>query len=349
MSWTFLACFLIALAWMALFYLWGKGFLTAIKAETDLASSISFGYLLLQVIYQAIYLPFYFFRGSYRMTVYIWLGIILAASAFLIFFLRKQSTENRKKISVLEKTGVCTASILILGLAIYISLHVPFYGQDTRTYINTMNESYYRDSMWVGSGKLSFHYGMSSMYQFFTIPSLITGVKPYYISLFTVRIVGICLYALILYRMGAVIFRTNEVGFSSSALLLSVIGSYFLMFWGSNYTAEFFYWRMYEAKGFCQFVLLPLGFTLFLELFKKGADRKAIWKKQLLVGLSAVPVSASSLTAYLFLLFMGTAALLAFDKLKKGWTSIGYTTMCAIPNILYLIIYMLEIRGYIRL
>ena len=94
MSWTFVACVGIAFAWMALFYLWGRGFLTWIKAERDVASCIPFGYLVLQVIYQVIYLPFYFTRGSYRATVYIWLGIVVIGSIVLIFYLRKHRSEQ---------------------------------------------------------------------------------------------------------------------------------------------------------------------------------------------------------------------------------------------------------------
>ena len=349
MSWTFLACFLIAFAWMALFYLWGRGFLTIIKAETYLASCIPFGYLLLQVIYQVIYLPFYFFRGSYRAVSYIWIGVVAISSIFLFIFLRKHTNKHSEKLNALKKAGVCTAAALVLALAIYISLHVPYYGQDTRTYINTMNESYFRDSMWVSEGRLDFHYGMSSMFQFFTVPSLLTGIKPYYISLFTVRIVGICLMSLIVYRTGVVAFRKEKGAFCWPAIFLAVLAPYLLMFWGSNYTAEFFYWRINEAKGYCQFVLLPLGFSVALAMFKEGVDRKPIWKQQFLVGLAAVSISASSLTPYLFLLFMGTMALLFYDKFKAGWRAIGNATLCAIPNLIYLFVYILETKGIIVL
>ena len=348
MSWTFVACVLIAFAWLGLFYLWGRGFLTLIKAERDVASSIAFGYLALQVIYQVIYLPFYFSRGSFRATAYIWMGIVGVVSVLLLY-LRKRPDEDRKRLNMIEKIGVCIAGILVLGLAIYISLHVPYYGQDTRTYINTMNESYYRDSLWIEEGRLDFHYGMSSMFQFFTIPSLLTGIKPYYNSLFTVRIVGICLMSLIVYRTGIVVFRKEGKNFCWPAIVLSVLAPSLLMFWGSIYTAEFFYWRINEAKGFCQFILLPLGFSVTLAMFKEGIDRKSLWKQQLLVGLSAVSISASSLTPYLFLLFMGTVSLLAYDMLKSGWKTVRYAAICAIPNLIYLLVYILETKGIIVL
>ena len=50
---TFIACVLIAFAWMGLFYLWGRSFLTFIHAKHDTARKLVLGYLVLQVIYQS--------------------------------------------------------------------------------------------------------------------------------------------------------------------------------------------------------------------------------------------------------------------------------------------------------
>lgn len=347
MSWTFVACVLIAFAWMALFFLWGRAFLTYIKVEYDISSSIVFGYLVLQIIYQGIYLPFYLARGSYRATAWIWIGIVSIISVFLLIYVMNHRMNHHLKKN--EKIGVFIAGILVLGLAVYISLHVPFYGADTRDYIARMNDFIYKDSMWITSGTLSFHYGMSSMFEFFTLPSLFTGIKPYYISLFTVRILGICLFSLIAYRTGTIVFGKKGNHISWSAVVLAVLVPYLLMLWGSNYTAEFFYWRINEAKGYCQFVLLSLAFSVFLAMFREDSDRKALWKEQLLIGLAAVPVSGSSLTSYIFLVFLSVCSLLVYEKFKEGWRTIKYSVICAVPNLCYLLIYFLETQGIIVL
>lgn len=345
MSRTFVACVLIAFAWMGLFYLWGRAFLTVIKADSDFASSVAFGYLVLQIIYQIIYLPIFLTRGSYRATAYIWVGIVGLSSIGLIAYLKRHLSGKKTELKSMEMVGVCGAAVLIIGLAFYISLHVPFYGADTITYISMMNNAYYLDSMWITGGTLSIHHGLCSLLHFFTVSSILSGIKPYYISLFTVRIVGVCLFALIMYRTGAIIFRKNGGKFCWLAIILSVLAPALLMFWGSNYTAEFFYWRINEGKGFCQYVLMPLGFSVFLEMFKAGANRNVLWKEQLGVGLAAVAVSSSSMTAYIFLVLMGTCAVLAYDKLKAGWKTIGCAVLCSIPNILYLILYILARNG----
>ncbi len=342
MSRAFIACLFISFAWMTLFYLWGRGVLTFIHADTNIASSIPFGYLVLQVVYHIIYLPFYLTRGSYRATAYIWLGIVTVGSvALLLYFQRKQSKKNRAIVAK-ERMGMLLSAVLILGLAVYISLHVPFYGADTVGYISTMNSAYFNDSMWITNGTLSIHHGLCSMFHFFTMSSLLTGIKPYYISLFTVRIVGVYLFSMILYHIGVIVFQKGRSIFCWPAAVLAILAPTLLMFWGSNYTAEFFYWRINEAKGYCQFVMMPLGFSTFLEMFKENAERKTLWKKQMIVALAAMPISSSSMTSYLFLVLMGTCAVLAFDRFKNGWRTISQAVACAMPNLLYLVIYTLE-------
>ena len=348
MSWTFVACVLISFAWMGLFFLWGRSFLTFINAERGAASSIVFGYLVLQSFYQVLYLPFFLTRGSYRALSFTWIGLVIIVSISLAQYIYKHPTENRNQKSRREKAGILLASIIILSLAIYIALHVPYYGRDTITYISEMNQNYYRDTMWVDSGMLYLHSGICSMFELFTTTSILTGIKPYYISLFTVRVIGICLIAFVVYRTGVIVFG-KQSSFCWSALVLSVLAPTLLMFWGSQYTAEFFYWRINEAKGYGQFILLPIGFSIFLDMLRKNAERKVLWKEQFVIGLAAIPVSASMLTPYIFLLLMGTISLLAYDKFRKGLKTIGQSIICALPNIFYLIIYMLASKNLIVL
>ena len=78
-------------------------------------------------------------------------------------------------------------------------------------------------------------------------------------------------------------------------------------------------------------------------------DRKTAWLKQLIVGLAAIAVSASSMTGYLLLLAMGTAAVLAYDRFKRAGKTIGLASLCALPNLLYLAVFVLEKKGFILL
>jgi len=154
---------------------------------------------------------------------------------------------------------------------------------------------------------------------------------------------------MVLYRAGEIVFRRAGGRICWPALTLSVLVPLLLMCWGSKYTAEFYYWRINEAKGYCQFILLPLGFTVFLDMLKNPSRRKKLWKEQLLVGVAAVAVSASALVSYLFLLMMGTAALLARDRFRNGLKTLGRSAVCALPNLVYLAIYILEKTGKISL
>ena len=265
MSWTFLSCVLIVLAWLGLSFLWGRSFLTMIHAERDIASSIVFGYFSLQLLYQVFYLPFFLTRGSYRVVSYCWLVTVALCSALLLYYLRRHPSERRDRADWRAKVGLCAAAVLVLGLACFVALRAPLYGSDTLGYISEMNRCLNTDTLWINSGSVYFHSGMASMLQLFTVSALLTGIRPYYISLFTVRILGIVLSSLVVYHTGVILFRKACTKVCWPAITLAVLVPYLLMLWGSMYTAEFFYWRINEAKGYCQFVLLPMGFSIFLE------------------------------------------------------------------------------------
>lgn len=345
MSWTFFACFLITVAWMTLFFLWGSSFLTAIRSELGIAGSVVFGYLVCQFLYQLFYLPFLIFGGSFRVLSYSWLVLIIVLSIPQAFLLLKHERYRKYRFTRKDRIGVFSAVAIIMGLSFYIALRVPLYGADTSYYISCMNELYYRDTASVWYGVQRFHHGISSMNCLFTISSLLTGIRPFYISLFTVRMLGVYMTSLIMYRTGDVIFRKKGIGICWPALVISVLVPLLLMSWGSIFTAEFYYWRINEAKGYCQFVLLPQGFSVFLDMLKNPARRKILWKEQLLVGFAAVATSASSLTPYLFLLLMGTASLLVFDRFKNGLSTVCSSAVCALPNLAYLVVYVLEKNG----
>jgi len=349
MSLTALACLLVSVAWMALFWLWGSSFLTGIRAKRSFAGSVVFGYLVCQSFYQLFYLPFLVFGGSYRVLSCLWLAVIASLSVLQAVFLRKRRSRRKRRLNRNEVVGICAAGAVILGLALYIALRVPLYGVDTQYYLSLMNELYYRDTSSVWYGVQRFHHGICSMNSLFTVSSLLTGIRPYYIFLFTMRLLGVYMTSMVLYRAGEIVFHRSGGRICWPALTLSVLVPLLLMCWGSQYTAEFYYWRINEAKGYCQFILLPLGFTVFLDMLKNPSRRKKLWKEQLLVGVAAVAVSASALVSYLFLLMMGTAALLARDRFRNGLKTLGRSAVCALPNLVYLAIYILEKTGKISL
>ena len=328
-------------------YLWGKSFLSLVKIRADLSSSVLFGFIAVLFTYQVFYLPFFLSRGSYRIMSFSWLAI---ATLFTIYLFIREIREKdffKPQITRLQAFSACTVSALVIFTCVFTSLHVPGYGSDIDYYISTMNMMYNDDVMWINSnGVLNIHNGSNSLFGLMTIPSLITGIRPYYLSVFTMRILLVVLAVLTVYRIGKIVFANDNQGISQSALWMSAFVVMLLMFWNSMYQPHFFFRRSNEAKAYCQFILHPLAFSIFLQMCKENENRKALWKEQVLVGLSAVAVSMSSLTAYPLLVFVGCVAILAYDRFNGTIRTSLYALLCAAPNLLFAVFFFLVKKGY---
>lgn len=340
----YIMCVLFSLIYIALFYLWGKAFLSiCLRIDAGACGSVLFGYLIIQILYQVVYLPTMLLRGSYRTVTWIWLVAILGLSVYLCFRVKYKKPSFRQ-IQMGKLVALVGAAIVILFLACFIALHPLAYGVDTNYYISSMNLMIYNDNLWTKGG-LNFHNGMNSLFSLLALPSLIAGIPPYYVSVFLMRILLVFLTSMTAYYTAKVVFDRENHGISWAGLFAAVLLPIFLVFWNSPYQATFFIRRSNEAKAYGQFILLPIGFAVFLEMLRGDAERRTGWYKQLAVGLAAIAVSASSMTAYLFLLAMGTAAILAHDCFKGAGKTLGFAGLCALPNLLYLIAYVLQIKG----
>lgn len=346
---TFIACIGIVLAYIILFSIWGRAFLTAIQAEANPWDSVLFGYLVLQFIYQIPYLVFFLSRGTYRTFSMAWVYVVLACTIGLVIRLIRNKIKPGCELKKSEKIGAAGGFLMVFLLAAFIALHLPTYGVDTTAYIREMTNELYNDVVYADSGRIDFHHGMCSMFSFFTVPSLVTGISPYYVSLFSVRILGVMLFSMIVFRTGRIAFARSKSGWMWPALSMAVLVPYMMMLWASMYTAEFFYWRMNEAKAYCQFILLPLGFSVYLQLLSDTDNRKSAWKAQMIVGWASVAVSASAMTAYPFLALIGLFAILALDRFRRARATFGWSFLCVLPNLLYIGAYMMIKTGYLTL
>ena len=314
-----------------------------------MSSSILLGFMALLLSYHIFYLPFFLMRGSYRTASWIWFAVATVVTILLVLKMIKQKEFSLPKLTKVQIFSVCAVSVIIVFICIFISLHVPAYGTDIDYYISSMNRMYHNDVMWIDNGSLSVHNGINSLFGLMTFPALISGIRPYYLSVFMMRILLVILTSMAIYRNGKIIFNKNGNEISQSALWMCVFVTMFLMFWNSMYQAHFYFRRSNEAKAYCQFILLPLGFSLFVNMCKEGTNRKALWKEQVLIGMSAVAMSMSSLTSYPLLVFIGFAAILAYDRFKGIARTALFAMLCAAPNLLYTVFYYLVKNSYIVL
>lgn len=339
---TIIFCALITVCYLAVFYIWGHAFLGMIGSPQSMSESVAFGYIVMQAVYQFFYLPFFFARGSYRALSVVWIIASTGITVFCIFYNWKNK-ENRKvkRFSAMQILLVVAAVILIAWLCALIGLHArPNYIADGFTYTNEMNEMVFQDRIFEDGGTLKIHHAFNSIFALFATPCLLTGIRPFYMSLFMMRFLAVCLTSVVAYCTGKALLDRNKEGVSWYALALSVIVPFAMMFWSSMYTGEFFYMRSNEAKAYCQLVMLPLAFMVSVEMFTDGADRDVLWKKQFAIGLAAIPIAQSSMTAYLLTIIVTAAGLLVHDRFRQSKGTLLRALPCIVPNCIYLLLYL---------
>ena len=337
---TAFICALIAVAYISLFYIWGRAYLTFLHAKVDISSSVLFGFVLMVSAFQVIYLPFFFARGSFRILAILWLIMLGIVTGGMIFYINKKENRSYNERPSIERVlGVA----FIVGLTVFLCMEIAFharpYGHDTNYYIAVINDMVYHDIICIDSGALDVHHGLTNIFALFGISSWFTGIRPYYVALHTMRYIGVILTAFVAYSAGKMLSANQEEGISWMGIGTAFFTLLFFSFWSSMYGGAFFWQRTNEAKAYCQLVLFPIAFIVMIQMFQNREERKTLWRKQMLVGFSAIPIAVSSMSAYPFFILIGMAALLAYDRLKKAKATIGYSMMCVLPNLIYLVLY----------
>ena len=336
---VFLKCCGCAILFLSVFYIWGKALLKVLIVQDGLVDNILFGFVILLGLYQIPYVPAMLLRWGYRSITIPWIIIVGVATVGIVIWLIRNRSLKRIRYNMKEWAGIGIGIGIIIFLCCFISLHSPAYGYDTNAYISSMNDMYYNDRIWIKGGTLITHNGLNGLFGFMTIPSLLTNIRPYYMSLFTMRILLVVMTLLCSYRIGKIVFNETNSNFSFAALFTMLLTAILLVFWNSPYQAQFFIRRSNEAKSFCQFFLLPLALSVSFQMFSHDLDRKKTWILQLILGFSAVAVSMSSITSYLLLLFITMMALLVYDRFEKAKNTISWIVLCATPNLVCGIFY----------
>ena len=295
--------------------------------------------------YQIPYVPVLLMRGSYRSVTVPWAICAGIITILLSIRLIRMNKPELPHFSAWQTAVLVFSAGYIIYLCVFISMHQPAYGSDTDTYISIMNEMYYNDRIWIRDGFLDSHRGLNSLFGLLTLPSLILKIRPYYVSLFMIRILLVLLTGIATYRFGKAFFR--DEAFSFKALGVILICFFFLMNWNSQYQAHFFFRRSNEAKAYCHLVLFPFAGSIYLQMCDKNrADRRFLWLQQILTGSTAIAVSMSTLTTYPFLALIGMAAVLLYDKFKAVLGTLMYSFIAVLPNLIVAVMYFMIKRGY---
>ena len=229
-------------------------------------------------------------------------------------------------------------TLVVVFLCVYIGCRPRRISVDTFQYIERMNQMVYRGTLWSDGGSIQIHQGLNSFYTFFAIVSWLFHIRPIYIGHFTMRFLGVILCSFMAYRFGKIVLRTSKAEYYFA---VSTIVPIVMLAWDTEFgVGEFFFSRLNESKAFCQILLFPMAVTVFLEMFKEK-DRELLWLEEFLIGLSAVPVAVSSLSIYPIIAFCGAVSIATFDRGKEFIKTARNAFLCAIPNLLYLGLYVM--------
>lgn len=336
-------CLLLVTIYLCVFYIWGRTFLELIRGIADISGSISFGFVVMHVVYQIFYIPFFLSRGSFRTLSMVWVFVSLVITLFCLGFIIK--TRKRGKTRSLSTRLICFAVLVVVlttGLSLLVWLHPRDYHDDGFFYIDQMNKMVYHDVIWHFNGALDYRHGFNSFFSLFATPCLFIDITPFYMSVFLMRFLGVILTSMVVYQTGKTFYDRGRRGLSEFGLMLSTIVPLAMMFWTSMYIAHFFWLRTNEAKAYCSLFLLPLAFSVMVGMNFIEADRSVLWKKQLAIGLSAIPIASSSMLAYPVLIIVGTVALLANDRFRNAKRTFLSALMCVVPNVVYIIIIIMQ-------
>lgn len=337
--------------YLVVFGIWGAAANRFLKRETDIVEEIMIGFFLYFCFFQVIAIPLIILQYAFRMLVFIWIAVTAVVTGIALLIIsgpggRRRPAErgrHRKRWKASEVLLVIAAAVVAVS-AFVLVLRQEYYGWDTGYYIGLMNEAVSTDTMYVIDGnsgiyqtELNFRYCLSSFYLQFTIPARLMNIRPLFAAFYIIRPLGFILALLTAVLIGRVV-----LGESRSSLAVFVI-LYFLIniLWLTSYTSsEFWLKRLYEAKGYCSNIILPMAFYIFLDMYRKPSERDALWGELFIVAFSSVAISMSSLITLPALI--GIGGLVVFILFKDRIYTLANMLICMAPNIIYAVIFYLN-------
>lgn len=342
-----LKCMIAFVIYIIVFDIFGTFVTNRLKWKLTQVERLLWGFFVYYTLFQCVYLPFVFLKQKFTLLVRVWIIVLVVCVVTAAFIsIRKNDTfvSVSREMFRLKIAWIYYVILVLLGLeAVFIMLQ-SFLGWDTAYYIGVMNETLYTDRMYFYNGntglleeKLPIRYAMSGFYMQFAICSKLMAVEPVVLSYYLVRIMCFFLSAIIVYLIGKEIFKQDN----RKAMIMTLVWGFVNLFWYSTHATTFFLIkRSYEAKGYCANVILPMVFYCLLRIMRDGEKEKQNWQMLFLLALSSVAISMSSLVTVPAM--VGTGMFTVFI-LKKDKYILRNGIMCLIPNILYLVAYLLSV------
>lgn len=350
-------CLGMILALLVLYMIFGRAASKILKLRLEGGICLIFGVFVYYGLFQVAAIPLILLKQPLSLLMVLWLAVL---AIVVIGYLWAEKKNLRASFGLSSKKGNITViKVLMFALVIlqmYYIITNEYLGWDTAAYIGTVETSAVRNSMYLYQGesgraisKIELRYALSGFYMHSAIWCRLLRIRALYFAKIVQGGVLAVLANLLVYRLGCFFFSGKsyrglipEERVPDCASGLVIVCIVINVFFDSIYsTSDFLLSRALEAKAYCANFILP-GILLFgLMLWREGQKRET--KVCLFAALcSSVAISMSSLV---IAPAMATIMLLPMLPKWKLGAWIRYYLLCVLPNVMYLILYLLYKAG----
>lgn len=346
-----LQCGIVLVICFCLFYVFGKTFCEFFSVKKELFKTITIGFFLYYGCFQLIALPCILLKQSLTLLTILWSIVLVIMIVFVVYKKIKQHDANKLSIDkIKKKIIICWESkiyIVVLVLIVYQCLFAMFstyIGWDTAYYIGNINTSLYTDTMYIYNGTsgvmegaLPLRYAMSGFYMNSAVWCRLFNVEAILMQRYIVTAIGQLETMMVVYLIAQKLFSTSK---QIGCFLIAYIGYNFL-FITKYSSASFLLERGYEAKSFCANLLILATIYGYLCLRENIKDINN-WRLFFVIVSSSIPISMSAIL--LIPVLVVTLVLMLFYE-NRQLIVLRNGIICLIPNIIYVLIYVLNVAG----
>lgn len=319
-----------------------------VKRESTLMENLVLGFFAYFAMFQFLAFPLILLKQHLSLLAGLWLAVISVVLFVSFVMLYKEIKGKRKleKKNMEKKTLSCYAAMaVVVAFFCYFSAIQNYWGWDTAFYIGTVSTTVDTDTMYLIDGEnggtervLQLRYAMSSFYMNSAVFCKITGISAVSFQKYVMGTLCVVLYFSLVYLVGQALFQKNIM---KTAGFLCAAGALNLFFVSEYTTSQFLIFRAYEAKAYCANVVVSAILWILL-LLHKDIQNKGNWWALFLVVLASVPVSMS---AILIVPAMVGIAVAAESIVNKNYEVLIRGILCMLPNVVYLVLYLLFTLG----
>ena len=303
------------------------------------------GFFIYFGLFQVIALPLIltFKPLSYLSTGWAILILICFICAIILFSRDANKFKSAIKKGLLRRY-VTVEGIIMLVLVIlqtYLILVHIYNAWDTVYYIANVNTSIYTNSMYVYDGssgiietKLNIRYALSSFYMHDAVIGQIFDISGILVCKYFNRFVCSIFSAYIAYKIGLILFKKDKWANITVAFWV-LLNLKIISLTAANH---FLIYRAYESKAFCANIIIPAIIYIYLKIYLEGYNKRN-WIFLLIVNISGGAISG---TALYLLPVLNVCLVMGHCLTVKNPKDIGKTMITLLPNIIYMLIFLLD-------